>query len=117
MTGRAPCELIIAFLVLGGCAPGPFYDSTWPEPRPLGRGLDVVHPSTPRGDVVAEDLPDEPTGELSLRDALAAALLRSPYLAATAYAVRAREAQALQAGLVPNPEIGLEFENFGGTGF
>ena len=38
MTGRAPCELIIAFLVLGGCAPGPFYDSTWPEPRPLGRG-------------------------------------------------------------------------------
>ena len=69
----------------------------------------------------AVDHPDaapakEPTGIISLRDSLAAALLNNPDLAAFAWEVRAREARAMQAKLLPNPELNTEFEDFGGSG-
>lgn len=57
-----------------------------------------------------------PTGPLTLRDALAAALLGSPDLAVFSWELRAKEAQVLQAGLRPNPELSSEVEDFGGTG-
>jgi cobalt-zinc-cadmium efflux system outer membrane protein len=57
-----------------------------------------------------------PTGVLSLGDALAAALLGNPDLAAFSWEVRAREARTLQAGRLPNPELATEFEDFGGSG-
>jgi cobalt-zinc-cadmium efflux system outer membrane protein len=53
---------------------------------------------------------------LTLRDALARALERSPDLASYSFEVRAREARALQAGLLPNPTFSAELENFGGSG-
>jgi cobalt-zinc-cadmium efflux system outer membrane protein len=40
----------------------------------------------------------------------------NPSLAAGAHAVSAAEARVTQAGLLPNPEIGFEAENFGGGG-
>ena len=48
-----------------------------------------------------------PTDELSLGQAVALALLRSPDLAAFAWEVRAREARVIQAGAYPNPELRL----------
>lgn len=51
---------------------------------------------------------------VTLRDALSLALLKNPELMAFSYEVRAREARILQAGLLPNPEIEGEVENFGG---
>ena len=57
-----------------------------------------------------------PTGELALRDAVAAALVGSPELDAFSLDVRVAEARALQAGALPNPQLGLEVENVGGTG-
>ena len=116
MRKRATCALTALVLAAGGCGPGPLDDSAWPEPRPLGQGLDAIRPSRSPDEVVAVGSFEEPTGVLALRDALAAALLRSPDLAATGYEVRAREAEVLQAGLFPNPELELELENFGGTG-
>ena len=56
------------------------------------------------------------TGEITLGDALAAALLGSPELASMASGVRAREAQTLQASARPNPELALEVEDFAGSG-
>ncbi len=53
---------------------------------------------------------------LTLRDALARALDRSPYLASYSWEIRAREARALQAGLPPNPIFSAEVENIGGSG-
>jgi len=53
---------------------------------------------------------------LTLRQALALALLQHPELRAFAWEVRAAEARTLQAGLRPNPELGLEVENIAGTG-
>lgn len=59
---------------------------------------------------------EEPTGTLTLRDALTLALVNSPALAPWSIEIKIAEAVALQAGLRPNPEFGAEIENFGGTG-
>jgi len=58
----------------------------------------------------------EPTGTLTLADAIAATLGRNPDLTVGAYELRAAEARTLQAGLRPNPEISLEAQGFLGSG-
>jgi len=57
-----------------------------------------------------------PGSAITLRQALALALERSPALKAYSLEIRAREARALQAGLLPNPDIEAFLENFGGSG-
>ncbi|HEX9851242.1 TolC family protein [Candidatus Deferrimicrobium sp.] len=57
----------------------------------------------------------EPTGELTLRQALALGLAGNPDLAAFSWEVRSGDPRILQAGLIPNPELGVELENFLGT--
>lgn len=57
-----------------------------------------------------------PRGEILLRDALAASLLGNPELSVFSAETRAREARALQAGLLPNPELDAEVEDFAGSG-
>lgn len=58
----------------------------------------------------------EPAGAISLTDAVAAALQGNPSLAVFAQEIRAREAEALQAGLRPNPGFAAEAENMAGSG-
>lgn len=53
---------------------------------------------------------------LTLREALATALLQNPSLQAHAYETRVAEARILQAGVRPNPELSVGMENFLGTG-
>lgn len=53
---------------------------------------------------------------LTLRESLSLALQHNPELAAFSWDIRVREADALQAGLLPNPEIEVELENFAGSG-
>ena len=53
----------------------------------------------------------EPTGRLSLNDAIRFALLNSPGLEAFEWDVRAADARILQASLRPNPELGVEIED------
>ena len=55
-------------------------------------------------------------GSITLADALARTLRGSPELAAYNYELRAAEARILQAGLRPNPELGLDIENPTGSG-
>ena len=57
-----------------------------------------------------------PARAITLQDAVAYALMHNPNLKAFSFEVRAAEARALQAGLLPNPEIEVEIEEFGGTG-
>lgn len=57
-----------------------------------------------------------PTGAITLRDALGAALRANPKLTAAAEGIRIGEARLLQAGLLPNPELKLEVEDLGGSG-
>ena len=58
----------------------------------------------------------DPTGELTLRQALEHAFAGNPDLASFSWEVRSGDARILQAGLIPNPEIGLEVENILGSG-
>ncbi|MEX2516463.1 MAG: TolC family protein [Gammaproteobacteria bacterium] len=53
---------------------------------------------------------------ITLAQSLARALTDSPRLQSFSYAIRASEAERLQAGLRPNPELGLQLEDFAGTG-
>jgi cobalt-zinc-cadmium efflux system outer membrane protein len=84
-------------------------------PRPLGRDLPTFEaPADPAAAGAPE--PVDPTGALRLADALAAALLGNPALAARAWEIRAREAAELQAGLRPNPSLATEVEDVLGSG-
>ena len=53
---------------------------------------------------------------LTYRTALAKTLLDNPLLQSFAWQVRVKEAERIQASLLPNPVLGAEMENFGGTG-
>jgi cobalt-zinc-cadmium efflux system outer membrane protein len=53
---------------------------------------------------------------VTLNEALARALSKSPSKASAQARIAGAEASARQAGLKPNPTIGVDFENAGGTG-
>lgn len=84
-------------------------------PRPLGADIRLVRPSDypPHG---AESAAlQDPTGRITLRDALSIALLQSPELAGFGWELRAREAHLLQVGRLPNPVAGVLLEDLGGA--
>ncbi|KJS29813.1 MAG: hypothetical protein VR64_19115, partial [Desulfatitalea sp. BRH_c12] len=54
------------------------------------------------------------SGDLTMAEALSRTLKQNQSLASFAEEIRARDAAALQAGLLPNPELGVDVENFGG---
>jgi cobalt-zinc-cadmium efflux system outer membrane protein len=74
-----------------------------------------LQPSAPATDAATASV--EPTGAVTLRQALALALMHNPELKAFPYALRAAEARVLQARLLPNPKIEVEVEEFGGSGY
>jgi outer membrane protein, heavy metal efflux system len=99
--------------LLAGCGSEPA-DRGWVPPRPLGSDLSAYKaPLLPTTQPAAVT---EPTGPLSLRQALALALMNNPELAGSSWEVRSAEARRLQANLPPNPELEVNVENFGGTG-
>ena len=101
--------------LLGGCAPSPF-DFDPPAARPLLRDMPRYEaPEDP--DRVGPGSDVVTIGEqLTLRQALAAALVRNPRLRSLAWEPRIAEARRLQAGLSPNPSVGIEVEDFAGSG-
>jgi cobalt-zinc-cadmium efflux system outer membrane protein len=58
----------------------------------------------------------EPQGALTLAQAIDVSLVRNPELQSSRYELTAAQARVLQAGLRLNPEVGVEFENFAGSG-
>ena len=58
----------------------------------------------------------QPTGELSLKQAIVLTLEHNPELATYAWAIRSKEIDQIEAGLLPNPEATLGIENFAGSG-
>jgi outer membrane protein, heavy metal efflux system len=107
------CQIFLA--ILCGCA-GPGYEAVWPKTRPLGQSFQAYRPPQgPPSPDAGSMAREEPDGVLTLRQALALALMNNPSLAASSWDIRAGEARMLQAGLFPNPELGVEVENFGGS--
>lgn len=111
---RAILILLTVFFILicSGCQTG----RTRPGPSIVRRGDSFVI-ARPAAKKAAK--PPEtalPAGTITLRDALTYALMHNPDLKAFSFEVRAAEARALQAGLLPNPEVEVEIEEFGGAG-
>ena len=77
-----------------------------------GISTDKTSPVTTASPGVSPEIPTE--GKLTLADALRLALQNNSSLAGFAAEIRARDAAALQSGLLPNPELGVEVENFAG---
>lgn len=103
---------IAALIAFGSVLPAQTTPARVKE-RPLGRGLPAFMPdpeAPPRSETPALE---NPTGPVSLRDAVALALLQNPRLAGFAWEIRAREARVLQAGRIANPTVGLQLEDFG----
>lgn len=105
-------------LVIGliGCSTH-HIDAILPEPSPLGKEFKTYkpprHPSTPVSTAIQFK---EPSGVIRLRQALSLAMIKNPELIALSWGVRVQEARTLQTSLFPNPELGVEVEEFGGTG-
>ncbi len=100
-------------LLFGGCrlgdnSPPPVEFS--PPPTASSTEVERSHVASPEPDF------SDPTGPVTLEKAAALALLRHPGLKAYSLERRVAEAHALQAGLRPNPEIGIEIEEFAGRG-
>ncbi|MHC4692189.1 MAG: TolC family protein [Planctomycetota bacterium] len=115
------CMKLLSFLVvlfaLGVCGcNGPDSEAVLPEPRPLGDHFSTFQP--PAKPEATSDIPEiaEPTGDITLREALALALMYNPELRAFSWDVRASQARHLQARLWPNPSLMVEVEEVGGTG-
>jgi len=110
--------LLVGLSMMIGCQRHPLFDAPSSEafaPRSDAPSLDRLDRS---GSLRAEhgDAPPQPIGELKLSDTLSLALMHSPRLAAYSTDVRVAEAKAIQADRWPNPELGVEVENFGGSG-
>ena len=75
------CGFIAVTLGLIGCSSHPLADP-WPEPRPLGAELTTSRPPgyLDRKDSAPESSIPDPSGELTLRQALALGLTRSSSL-------------------------------------
>lgn len=86
------------------------------SPGAVGKDLTSFHSGNSDNESVISEEFIEPTGSLTLRQALSLALIRNPLLRAFSWEVRAKEAETLQAGLFPNPEFESLLEDFGGTG-
>ena len=109
---------VLLAIFIAACTPANRSETSngWVPSRSLGKGIPSYQPVEQPAQVpVAQPNSQEPAGVLTLRDALAHALLKNPELAAFSWEVRAADARILQAGLLPNPELGAEVENFGGS--
>jgi cobalt-zinc-cadmium efflux system outer membrane protein len=102
----------VVLFVLGfsGCAEPDTEAGAGLHVRPHGRS-GQSHRVSPAADEIVE-----PTGVVTLKQALGLALEHNPELKAFSWDVRIAEADRLQAGLRPIPELGGEIEEVGGAG-
>lgn len=107
-TRRIKMQLRIAaltaafFITLAYPARAEDYAPAPPAPPEIGETVQTPEPA--------------PGSTITLRQALALALERNPALKAYSLEIRAREAHAIQEGLLPNPDVEAFVEDFGGSG-
>jgi cobalt-zinc-cadmium efflux system outer membrane protein len=107
---------LIYVIILGGCKSPESHNngSEAGTPKPDINYLDVTKQNYT--EVYQTKEVNEPEGIMTLAEALSFVLVNNPKLQVTYLNVRAAEAQKLQASLLPNPELEIEVEEFGGTG-
>lgn len=100
---------------LTGCVQHRPYADLWVAPRASHAGLPTVRPEEgSTSHTTAEGRADNPTGSVTLREAVALALQHDPALASAGWVVAASEAEARQRGRAPNPRASIAAENLGG---
>ena len=111
MKSLTPIAVILGSLVLAtGC-------TTTLNRNTHGPGLvSPEKPLLPNSRPMATVKTKAPGGVITLKDALQAALERHPGLTAAWHEIKAREGASKQAGLLPNPSLSGEIEEFGGSG-
>ncbi len=87
-----------------------------PQPRSLGQEFSTFQPPAKPMEIAELPVIAVPAGVITLRDGLALALMHNPELKVFSWNVRISEARQLQAGLWPNPELGIVVEEVGGSG-
>lgn len=103
-----------------GCASQRPYADLWVEPRPYHAEQATARPSAAAldpdavGASAADAADTNPTGEVTLHDAVLFALRQNPGLAAAGWAGAAAEADARQMGRAPNPRVTFGSENIDG---
>jgi cobalt-zinc-cadmium efflux system outer membrane protein len=106
--------LALAFLPAGAAPPAPALPADAGAPNPVESRQKS---GNDQGPVAFQ----EPAGPLTIEQAVAYALQHNQELMAAALQIRAGSEATRQAGKLPNPELGVETENFGGrddrTGF
>ncbi len=101
-------QVFWAVLLLG------FVGCTTTKHYPPGTDLSASRPPLRLEEIKQDRIAiEEPTGAVTLQQALAAALMNNPGLRAFSLEVRAQEAATLQAGLLPNPVIGADLQDVG----
>lgn len=113
-TSSYAVAVLSLLLAVSACA-GRRIPATTVLPRPLGRDVPVYQPSPGKTELPPGSTFEHPADTVSLRAAVALALLHSPDLAAFAWETRAREARIVQAGRPPNPDIGALAEDLGSS--
>jgi cobalt-zinc-cadmium efflux system outer membrane protein len=106
----------LAFLSLGSYASFPVMAASLSQSGLLGmeisgKGL----PEMPWGKMEAPSAMEDPREAITLQQALLLALMKNPELQSFSLEIRAREARILQSGLILNPVVQFEVENFFGS--
>jgi cobalt-zinc-cadmium efflux system outer membrane protein len=106
----------LAFLSLGSNASFPVMAASLSQSGLLsmeisGKGL----PEMPGGKVEVPSAMEAPREAITLKQALSLALMKNPELQSFSLEIRAREARILQSGLILNPVVQFEVENFFGS--
>jgi cobalt-zinc-cadmium efflux system outer membrane protein len=104
----------IGLAALFGCAV--HASEPWPDRRPLAQDVSAFRAPAkplPDDDVEPVEIAPEQAAPLSLKEALALALMRNPELSAFSWEERASEARELQAGKIPNPDLDVRAYRLG----
>ena len=115
MLNRYLLLFLLFALSFSGCTEQSDY-ITPPKRQSLGREFRTFQP--PEKPTEKKDAFEisEPTGPITLREALALALLHNPELKAFSWDIRVSEAKRLQASLLPNPKLMVGAMEVGGAG-
>ena len=108
--------IILSIILIPGCADSNSSNKNLVQDPPRGNATAVQALQPASVLTAAPQTVEPPSGEISLRDAIAYALVNSPQLRAFAWDIHTAEADQMQAALRPNPELEVEVEEFGGTG-
>ncbi|MEM5789018.1 MAG: hypothetical protein AAGU11_17025, partial [Syntrophobacteraceae bacterium] len=112
------CFLTLLCLACGltGCASDNRQDNALQlSPSASIEEIESPRSSAGQSGMGSAEVSPEPGKVITLREALSLALVKNPELAGASWESRAAEARTLQAGVLPNPELGLTIEEFGGN--